>query len=166
MAGRGVLFAIEHAEAVALKEAKKDDSDDELMEVIEEIEERWDRAFLAEADKAWDAIHRCLTDGKLEYENGTFPLNRCILGGEILTSGDDYLVILTEAGEVPVVGAALGSITEASMRQGYNKINADEYEFGISEDDFQYTWHWFQQVRSLWQRAASAGKSVIFTVDL
>ena len=36
------------------------------MAVIEEIEDRWDRDWLVETDKAWDAIHRCLTGGTLE----------------------------------------------------------------------------------------------------
>ena len=49
--------------------------DDDLMAMIEEIEDPWDREWLVETDKAWDAIHRCLTGGTLEY--GPSPLHKC-----------------------------------------------------------------------------------------
>jgi hypothetical protein len=38
--------------------------------LIEEIEETWEEPFVVESDKAWDAIHRCLTDGSLLYAGG------------------------------------------------------------------------------------------------
>jgi hypothetical protein len=41
------------------------------MAQIEAIEEAWDLDHLAESDKAWDAIHRCLTDGQLDAGGGT-----------------------------------------------------------------------------------------------
>jgi hypothetical protein len=74
---RGVLFAITDEDREAL--LGMDDDAAVADYVSEVIEERWERGFLAETDKAWDAMHRCLTDGRLEFGNGTFPLNRCIL---------------------------------------------------------------------------------------
>jgi Domain of unknown function (DUF1877) len=65
MANRGVHFALTDDQAQAVLAAK---NDDELMSVIEMIEEEWNDKYLAECDKAWDAIHRCLTDGNLFYE--------------------------------------------------------------------------------------------------
>lgn len=54
------------------------------------VEERWEKTegYVCETDKARDAIHRYLTDGKLEFENGTDPLRLTILGGEQLHPDD------------------------------------------------------------------------------
>src|SRR5438105_1826129 len=78
MSARGVHFAVTSAQAKRLLAAK---SDRKLMELVEEIEEAWEEPFVVETDKAWDAIHRCLTDGSLLYVSGEYPLNRCICGG-------------------------------------------------------------------------------------
>lgn len=69
-------------------------NDRDLMEVIERIEETWDKEFLADSDKAWDAIHRCLTDGSLLYESGECPLNHVICGGRQLHRGEEHTVSL------------------------------------------------------------------------
>jgi hypothetical protein len=162
MGCRGVLFAIDQQETQALRGAI---SDDQVQAVVAAIEERWDERFLGQTDKAWDAIHRCLTDGTLAWGNGSFPRNRCILGGESLHHGEEYVVTLTEARDVPAVAAALQQVTEAEMRQAYDRLDPADNGPEWSEEDFEYTWSWFQEVRDLWSRAAAAGRAVIFTVD-
>jgi Domain of unknown function (DUF1877) len=84
MACRGVFFAITIEQAEALLAAK---GDDQMMGLIEEIEEAWDGDQLAECDKAWDAMHRTLTDGELGYGNGPYPLNHCVLSPHQLYNG-------------------------------------------------------------------------------
>ena len=48
-------------------------------------------------DKSWDAIHRALTGGKLEYGNTPAPGCWAVLGGEVLRGGregeEDYIVV-------------------------------------------------------------------------
>jgi hypothetical protein len=70
-------------------------ADDERVEFVqEEFEEKlWsdDKSRAQETDKAWDAIHRSLTDGTLGWESGEYPLNHTIFGGESLYDGDDYI---------------------------------------------------------------------------
>lgn len=62
----GVHFAINGEIADKLSRAK---SDEELVEIVQEkIEEKWDESHLYETDKAWDAIHRCLSDGSLRNQ--------------------------------------------------------------------------------------------------
>ena len=90
MACRGVHFAIDATIAQRLLASVGDD--EALMAVVEEIEQAWDGDHVAESDKAWDAIHRCLTDGELLYDNGEYPLNRVVVGGQQLHEGDDYTV--------------------------------------------------------------------------
>ena len=58
----GVHFAITLEDAQRVTSQPDDDS---LLEVVHDIKERWDEAWLQDSDKAWDAIHRCLTDGTL-----------------------------------------------------------------------------------------------------
>jgi hypothetical protein len=89
MSGRGVHFALSNAQTEAVLAAKDDDN---LMSVIEAIEAEWNKAYLAESDKAWNAIHGCLMDGNLLYEGGQYPLNHCICGSQQLHNEEDYTV--------------------------------------------------------------------------
>jgi hypothetical protein len=159
----GVHFAITEEQTNGLLAASDDDA---VMAIIEEIEEKWDREFLGDSDKAWDAMHRVLTDGSLLYDNGEYPLNLTICGGRQLYEGEDYTVALVLPEQVKVVATALESLTEEWFRNRYfSLLSPNDYEFTIDEDDFSYTWEWFQNVRDLYRKASSAGRAVIFTVD-
>jgi hypothetical protein len=161
MANRGVHFALTNSQTQALLAAQ---NDDELISIIEEIEDEWNEEYLAQSDKAWDAIHRCLTDGSLLYESGQYPLSHCICGGQQLHSGEDYTVSFVSATQVKDVEVALSQIIEHWMREQYFNIPQNEYGM-LSDDDFQYTWTWFQEVRQLFKKASINGRAVIFTVD-
>jgi hypothetical protein len=63
------------------------------------------------------------------------------------------------------VARALQQVTEAYMRQAYDRLDPADYGPNWSEEDLEYTWDWFQGVRDLWSRAAAAKRAVIFTVD-
>ncbi len=117
MACRGIHFAVSKEQYEKLLSAK---SDEDLIEIVqEEIEEEWDENWLRETDKACDAIHRCLTDGRLEWDNGEFPLNAVILGGKQLHEGDDYIISVISPEKVPAVAQALNGIDEDVLRRGY-----------------------------------------------
>jgi hypothetical protein len=65
--------------------------------VLDELEEHdlgSDRKHAAETDKAWDAIHRALTDGTLSHHDPKYHYGHVILGGESLYSEDDYAALL------------------------------------------------------------------------
>lgn len=163
MAARGVHFAITSEQLASVLAAS---NDDDLMEIIEQIEEAWDKDDLAESDKAWDAIHRCLTDGSLLYESGEYPLNHVICGGRQLYQGEEYTVSLVMPEQVRDVSAAIDPLTEQWMRQRYfSLLKPDSYGGEIGDEDFGYTWTWFENVRDLYRKAAASGRAVIFTVD-
>jgi hypothetical protein len=165
MAARGVHFALTDAEVRELE--SRDDDEARLEYVQEEIEEKFfesRQSDLAETDKAWDAIHRCLTDGTLKGAS-TSPLEVVVLGGKSLYSGDDYIMTLKRVDEVRAVVPHLARITEASLRGSYEKLDANEYDGEIGDDDFGYTWENFVALRDFWERAAANGRSVLFTVD-
>jgi hypothetical protein len=162
MACRGVLFALTNEQERALLGAH---NDDDLKECIEEIEESWDEETLQETDKKWDAIHRCLSDGSLNLEAGTYPLNRCILGGRHLYKGDDYIIAFVSAAEVRDLARVLPEVTQDEFRERYDSLTTTDYEGFVSSDDFEYTWWYFEEIRDFYQRAAEAKRSVVFTVD-
>jgi hypothetical protein len=161
----GVHFAIDDSTVRKLRSFTTDE--DRLDYVVEELEEEFfahEEQWLAQTDKAWDAIHRSLTDGDIEWDNGTYPLGHVILGGERVYFGDDYVMVLKTPQEVRDVAAALPNVTEESFREGYSHIDGSDY-LEKGEDDFGYTWHWFCGLRDFFTRAAGAGRYVLFTAD-
>jgi len=136
-----------------------------LQETLEEHFFKIEPAFKAESDKSWDALHRALSDGHLSYTGGSYPLSHVVLGGEVLYGGDDYIMSLKSPDDVRAVAGALPSITRESLRRGYDAIDEDEYGVELSDDDFEYTWGWFEDIREFWFRAAEAGRYVLFTAD-
>lgn len=136
-----------------------------MIKIIQvEIEEEWDEEWLNETDKAWDAIHRCLTDGKLEWTNGDFPLNAVIAGGRQLYQGDDRIMSIIAPEQVPIVAEALQAFDMATLRNGYEKIEQSNYDGEIGAEDFEYTWEYFKELPPLFSNAATAGRAVVFSV--
>ncbi|MFJ5924419.1 YfbM family protein [Kitasatospora sp. NPDC092948] len=162
MACRGVLFALAESEWARLSAC---DGDEEVRALVEEVEEAWDEPRVCELDKAWDALHRCLTDGRLEYGNGEFPLSHAVLGGRPMYDGDDYVVCRVEPGEVRAVAAALEGIDEAWLRRRYAELEFEEYDGARGEDDLAYTVSFLPDLREFYRRAAEEGRAVVFTVD-
>jgi hypothetical protein len=157
----GVHFAIDAGTAERLLAAA---DDAELDALVEEIEEEMVGVDTCETDKAWDAIHRCLTDGTLKYDNGQYPLNAVILGGRLLYEGDNYIISLLTPDQVSDVAKALAEVDRDRLWAGYQSISQDEYiDYGT--EDFEYTVANFADLPPFFRRAADAGRHVIFTVD-
>ncbi|WP_162907202.1 YfbM family protein [Allorhizocola rhizosphaerae] len=162
MGSLGVHYAIESDVVADLLAA---DDDEEVAAVIERIEEEMIGVDHCDTDKAWDAIHRSLTDGYLAYDNGGYPLNAAILGGRQVYEGDDYIVSLLSPEQVDDVAAALADVSRERLRAGYDAIDAGDYGPEFGDDDFEYTWHNFRDLVDFFQRSAKTGAHVIFTVD-
>jgi len=162
MACRGVHFAITDEDAANLLNGQ---SNDIVMGVVEAIEEPWNEEWLYQTDKAWEAIHRCLTDGGLGFENGEYPWKLCILGGRQLYSGDDYIVSLKTPKEVSDFASSLCGAPRERLRERYFAISDPEYRAQMSEEDFEYTWDWFNGLPEFFGRSSAARRHVIFTVD-
>lgn len=165
MSGRAVHFAITDDDVAKLQKAPDAAS---IIEIItEEIEERWEKeqGLVAETDKAWDGIHRCLTNGLLEYESGELPLKLCILGGTLVCD-EGLIVCYVQNGQLPELSAALRQVTKKWFREQYFKIPPEDYEFEIGDEDFEYIWNWFEGLPGFFERAQESGRHVIFTVDL
>ncbi len=167
MTARGVLFALDSAMQARLHDAAEK-GDAAVLEIIHEvIEEECPREWRFDLDKAWDAIHRCLTDGELDYENGEPPLSLTILGGYQQIEGDtgDVVSVVPEE-EVAAVATALEKVTRDWLHERYLAIDPEDYGMPLSDEDFDYTWMSFEGVPAFYRRAADAGdRAVVFSVD-
>src|SRR5262245_55759402 len=105
MACLGVHFALTKEQADHLLGTPDDDVNAFLLEFIEEIQEARSLAWRQPTEHAWDAIHRCLTDGQLKH--GLTPFHNCILGSGNLYDGGDYVVNFLNVEEVKEVAAVL-----------------------------------------------------------
>lgn len=162
----GVHFAITDEE---VKKLKAFHTDSERLEWLQEfIEEKYYEEYpdlKAESDKAWDAMHRLLSDGDLSYYEGPEPLRYTVIGGEPLYSEDDYIMSLKTPQQVKILASALPVITKDEFRGRYDKMDEIKYGYPKSDEDFEYTWGWFKDVVVLFQRAAQDGRYVLFTAD-
>jgi hypothetical protein len=133
--------------------------------VIEDEYFKGQPEFIAQTDKSWDALHRSLADGELNWESGEYPLNHVVLGGEPIYFEDDYIMSLKTPEQVKDIAKALETIGEDDLRRRYYQINTKTYPHPLDEEDFGYTWGWFEGVKELFKRAAAANRFVLFTAD-
>lgn len=162
----GVHFALTQEEVDQL--LAMEDEQERLEFLQEHIEEEYlsaEDGLSAESDKAWDAMHRALSDGELTWDGGSYPLNHVVLGGELLYTEPDYIMSLKSREQVKDIARALQSISEPEFRNRYFSINAESYGLELTEEDFSYTWDWFQNVRDLFIKASSENRFVLFTAD-
>ncbi|WP_344669458.1 YfbM family protein [Catenulispora yoronensis] len=157
----GVHFAIDEQTAGRLLAAA---DDDEVAALVDEIEGEMVGVDYCDSDKAWDAIHRCLTDGLLGYGNGDYPLNTVIFGGRQLYEGDDYIVSLLSPKQVRDVADATATVDRDKLAAGYGRIDVEDYGPQYGDEDFAYTWSNFVELVAFFKRSAASGLHVIFTV--
>ncbi|MEV0466959.1 DUF1877 family protein [Nocardia tengchongensis] len=158
----GVHFAITAEQERALLSADDLDDADAIDELLSAMEESWAEDDLkVDTDKAWDAIHRSLTDGTLGPSSGEYPLSPAIIGGRHLH--DDYYAVYVSAEQVRYLATALNEVQREGMRVAFDAIDDEEYAGTLDDEDFEYTWSNFQDVRAFYDRAAAAQRSVIFT---
>jgi hypothetical protein len=159
----GVHFAITAEQERSLLAAGDADDTETVADLLEDLEENWaDDDLTVDTDKAWDALHRCLGDGTLDPDGGEYPLSYAILGGRHLH--DDYYVCYVTAAQVRDVAVALRQIDEAELRRRFDRMDVDEdYDGTADDEDFAYTWDGFVDVRRFYDRAAAAGRAVLFT---
>ena len=162
----GVHFALSSDEVQHLRSIPNDqDRLDHLKEVIEELYFEKYPDFTAESDKAWDAMHRALGSGRLGWFGGVYPLNHAVLCGESLYLPSDYIMSLKTPDQVRDIANALPAVSRDEFLRRYNAIDPVDYGCALTDEDFDYTWQWFNDVRNFYMRAAAAGRFVLFTAD-
>ena len=169
MACRGVFFALTNEEEAKLLAAP--DSDAVVEIITEEIEERWDPEWLVEMDKSWDAVHRCLGDGSLSRSQSSLT-SKAVLGGRQLSSHADWIVSYLTADQVKQVAAAIAGIDQLEFRRRYFAlkkkflwVDRTDYDGPIGEEDFEYSWSNFEEMRVFFSKVAAAHRAIVFSVD-
>ena len=160
----GVHFSVEEVNIERLRSLS---SDEERLEYVQEHleEELYGTVHSAASDKAWDAMHRALADGYLTWDGGEYPLNHTILGGELLYSGDDYIMSLKSPSQVVDIANSLEALDMEAFRKRYFAIPSQDYDVDLDDEDFEYTWSWFEDVQKFYRRAATDERYVLFTAD-
>ena len=116
-----------------------------------------------ESGKVWDSVHRCLTGGRMEHGDSAEYL--CIVGSGQIWDSEDWIVNFLDPDEVREVATYISGIGECELRRGYERIDQGEYIFLKGEEDFQSTWRLFRALQGFYQRAADAGRWVVFVAD-
>ncbi|MEK7466678.1 MAG: DUF1877 family protein [Planctomycetota bacterium] len=163
MSTLGVHVALNDDELKRVLEAPDPDS---LLEFVREVVEdagvegdEWSH----HTETSWNAIHRCLTNGRLEYEAGPWPLAYGVLGGQHLYGGDrDDVVMLVLPDQVAEAAQALGGVSKDWLREKYFGMDAEACGFALKEAHFEDTWENFSGLPGFFTRAAAAGRAVIF----
>ncbi|MFB4304706.1 DUF1877 family protein [Actinomadura sp. GTD37] len=104
---------------------------------------------------------RSIADGSLDPDGGEYPLSHAVLGGRHLH--EEYYVVHVIAAEVRDVAEALHRIDKTWLRQRFDAIDDADYAGPHDDEDFEYTWENFMDIRPFYGRAAKAGRAVIFT---
>lgn len=167
MANRGVFFAIDDLTSKKLLKLQGTARVDFVLSEIEDIYFDNKPEATCETDKAWDAMHRSLTDGNLYWENGEYPLNHLVLGGMVLYGAndgeDDFVIVCKDKAQVQDVAKALKDYTDADFKKGYAQIDMEDYEYQLGFEDLEYALTWFHKVKDFWQKAADSNLNIIFT---
>ncbi|WP_217562032.1 DUF1877 family protein [Streptomyces sp. GbtcB6] len=161
MAARAVLFALHAQDAERILACP---GDDEVIELVVEVEDRWDLDHLFELDKSWDALHRCFTDGDLAFENGEYPLSHVILGGVPLHEGDHYIVCYVAPEQVSEIAAALQPLDDQWLGNRFATLTFDDYQGTGDAEDIAYTQAFLPGLKNFYRTAAQNGRAAIFTV--
>lgn len=174
-----VLFALSEQEVQKLKSVERENRSGYLHEEIEEIFFEEYPEFTCELDKAWDPMHRMLTDGNLNFENKFPPLCNVIFGGEFLyglvreasgeisrpeTEDDEYMILKTPE-QAEEIAKVLPNRTKEECRKCYYMIDEEDYGMPLDEEDFEYAWEYLQDSLDFWKKAAEEKRYVLFSVD-
>lgn len=174
-----VLFALNEQDVKNLLAVKRSERSDYMHEEIEETFFDSFPEYMCELDKSWDAMHRMLTDGNLDFENKFSPLCNVIFGGEfvygltrepsgeavIVEDEDDEYMILKTPEQVAQIAEALPKKTKEECRKCYDMIDEEDYGMELDDEDFEYTWEYLQDSLEFWKKAAEEKRYVLFTVD-
>lgn len=134
----------------------------QLMEIHEaQLEPMYDSDWSCSMDCAWDALHRCCSDGSLESDGSDRALP--FMGGTLLGDGEEDIYNLLSADQVQRAAAALEPLDEAWLRSRFAEVVAEgDYEGPGDEDDLEHTLTYFGDLGPFFKKAAAAGLPVLF----
>ena len=91
---------------------------------------------------------------------------------QAIVQGNDYIISFKDIDEVKEVAKAIQDIEKewfSSKFYGLKKkflwFSWSEYSGPLDEDDFEYTWSYFLDLKAFFKKASENNQAVIFTVD-
>ncbi len=163
MVGRGCHIALGREHAKRLFGIKEDQEILKFLEELKASKEMKKSGRLLDSGTAWDALHRCLTEGELDPAAGDFPLNHAVLGGKQLHKGPEYTAVLIRPDMTRFIADALAEVDEADFRKKFFALNRDSYKQPIGEKEFTQVWIVLQDLQVFFEAAADNLEAVVFT---
>lgn len=163
MVGRGYHIALAREHAKRVFGQKDDESLRAFLQELITAPEMIKSGRVLNTGKAWNAIHRCLTEGELDPTAGDFPLNQVVLGGKQLHQGDDYAAVLIRPDMTTFVSEALNGIKEPEFRAKFFALDPASYKLPMDEKAFLEVWLAITNLRVFFDAAAENMEAVLFT---
>jgi len=163
--GSGYHVALGREHAKQLFTLKDDDSLRKFVEGLKNSKEIRSSGRLVDVQTHWAAIHCCLTEGELDPAGGEFPWNHVILGGKALHRGNDYLAVVVRPDMTKFIAEALGDLKQADFRAKFDAYRKDAPESARNKE-FVEVWRTLQELRVLFEDAATNMEAVLFTAEL
>jgi len=123
-------------------------------------------------DKSWDAMHRILSGGWLDFEHGDEVLKACVIGGRQLSERNTWIMSYVWPNLVKRVSDAITDLSRDWFRSQYFALYTNppglfvfRYEVDLDEQDFEYTWEYFTMARDFCGRMAERGLASVFAAD-
>jgi hypothetical protein len=161
--GRGYHIALGRDHAKRLFGLKEDQAILQFLEELKAAPDMKKSGRLLDTGTAWDAIHRCLTEGELDPAAGDFPLNHAVLGGKQLHQGQDYAAVLVRPDMTRFIADALGEVDEDDFRKRFLALSQHSYKQRIGEKEFIEVWLALQNLKVFFEAAAENMEAVVFT---
>lgn len=165
MSGDGAYIILTREDAKQLFAQKEDEAIRKFVEQLRQSPKQRDIGLVLECGCDWDPIHRALTEGKLDPDDGEFPLDHCVLGGRQLHSGDGFDAILIRPDVAPHVAGALNDLRRAEFVEKYMAIAPADYGKEPSEPEADRVWSTLKLIRQMFDDAAIEHAAVVFTAE-
>ena len=165
MKGQGAHIILTRDDAKKVFSASDDNAVRTVATELRGSKRHREAKLVLETGTAWNAIHRCLTEGTLDPTSGEFPLNQTILGGRRLYKGDAFEAILVRPDITPHIAEALHHLKREDIHSRYQRIDPADYGQPLTIADFDRIWNALQQIRQLYEDASNERCAVMFTVE-
>lgn len=114
-------------------------------------------------DKAWDMLHRCLNEGKLEPLRSTLEA-KAIYGDAHIEGTGEATFLLTQD-NVTTVSRALADFNDSEIEKHLSQLNADDDVYCMSGDgDEDYVLQGLNRLRRFYKKASDDGKAVVIVI--
>lgn len=157
-----MLFALSETEWGALQAVAG--TSDAIDMVAEEIEERWDQDWLYETDKNWWAIQRVLSQREPDYKFAN-SVDAAILAGEHISPDENYVISAKNAELVKRVSEALQAISDVEFESLARRMSWSHIDGPKPGKSFDAVSETFSELKAFYEKASSANRPVVFTVD-